>query len=103
MSNAPRAAVPSLCLALLLAAVAVLIRERPALSFPQAPPASKWEYTTEHVDAGALLVKLQELAGAGWDVFSIEQHTQGIEQAADGKTKLQVERYQITSRRALKP
>lgn len=103
MIDARRAIIPSLCVACALAVGLLLVASRPALSFPDdAQAAPRWEYTTENVDAGGLLVKLQELSGQGWEVFSVGQFAQEIEQRADGKTRLLVERFQVTSRRPLK-
>ncbi|MSR57137.1 MAG: hypothetical protein EXS05_05645 [Planctomycetaceae bacterium] len=103
MIEARRVVIPSLCVVCLFAVGLLLVPGRPALSYPdEAPSALRWEYSTENVEAGGLLVKLGELSGQGWDVFSVEQFAQGIEQGADGKTRLLVERFQVTARRPMK-
>ena len=103
MSIFPRAFVPSLCL-LLLAVGLLVIGNRPAHSFPEESRApAKWEYSTSTVDLGSLAATLNELGPQGWEVFSVDHVVSGLEQpAADGKTRLVVEKLQVTSRRPAK-
>jgi hypothetical protein len=63
----------------------------------------KWEYNTVNIEANTLEAKLGELSNAGWEVFSLD-HTETalVQQAADNQTKLQVQKFQVTSKRRMK-
>jgi len=103
MSTLTRTALPSLCL-LLLAGGLLVIGNRPAHSFPDEPRAAmKWEYSTATVELGSLPATLNDLGGQGWEVFSLDHVSSVLDQpAADGKTRLVVEKMQVTARRPAK-
>ena len=64
---------------------------------------TKWEYKTVNIEANTLEAKLGELSNSDWEVFSID-HTETVlvQQAADDKTRLQVQKFQVTSKRRMK-
>ncbi|MBI3862945.1 MAG: hypothetical protein HY290_13725 [Planctomycetia bacterium] len=84
-----------------LALIAITISTgRVAQSYPDAEKgAVKWEYNTATVEAGELQVKLAEFGTNGWEVFSVHHATQVLEQDQGPKTRLVVEKFQITGRK----
>jgi hypothetical protein len=66
------------------------------------PPIVKWEYNTATVEAGELQTRLAEFGANGWEVFSVQQASQYLEQDQGPKTRLIVEKYQITGRKAVR-
>ena len=88
---------------LMLGAVVVcLLSERQALSYPPESKPAKWQYTTATVEIGALQVKLDELGNGEWEVFAVDHSDSFVEQGGDGKTRLIVEKFQVTARKLVK-
>lgn len=79
-----------------------LLSERPALSYPPESKPAKWQYTTATVEIGALQVKLDELGNGEWEVFAVDHSDSFVEQGGDGKTRLIVEKFQVTARKPVK-
>src|SRR5262245_5104571 len=67
---------------------------------PAAPPP---QYMTAAVDANSLEGKLGDLTRENWEIFSITTASQSIDQGADGKTHIIVDKFQVTARRPSAP
>jgi hypothetical protein len=76
----------------------------PAPTFAEnAPTSGKWDYSTATVDLGSLAGTLSELGTQGWEVFSVDHVVSYLDQQeADGKTRLVVEKMQVTAKRPQK-
>jgi hypothetical protein len=61
------------------------------------------QYMTATIDANELEAKIGDLARENWEVISIATASQVIDQAADGKTRIVVEKFQVTARRPSAP
>ena len=60
-------------------------------------------FTTATVDLGSLAGTLSELGTQGWEVFSVDHVVSYLDQQeADGKTRLVVEKMQVTAKRPQK-
>src|SRR5262249_35295198 len=92
----------ALCLALGALVGAGVFSVPPAYSYadPAAPPP---QYMTTAVDANSLEGKLGDLARDNWEIFSVATSSQSIDQGADGKTHIIVEKFQVTARRPSAP
>lgn len=103
MQVSPRVAVSSLLLLGTVAGVLLLGSNQSALSYPleNALPV-RWEYLTAATEVGSLQTRLNEFAEQGWEVFSVERMGSVLDQGADGKTRLQVENFQVTGKRPRK-
>lgn len=95
-----RFGLPVMALSLVTLIAISISASRVALSFPDNEQRIvKWEYNTATVEAGELQVKLAEFGTNGWEVFSVHHYSQVIEQDQGPKTRLLVEKFQITGRR----
>ena len=76
----------------------------PALSYadPVAGPMPP-QYMTATVEANSLEAKIGDLAQENWEIISITTASQVIDQAADAKTHIVVEKFQLTARRPSAP
>lgn len=101
MPTLSRAAIPSAALLLL---GLFIVGNRQAHSFPdESRVPVKWEYSTATVDLGSLPATLNDLGPQGWEVFSVDHVSSVLDQpAGDGKTRLVVEKMQVTARRPAK-
>lgn len=98
-----RLSLPVLVVSLAALTAIVFSASRAALSYPDAgQPVVKWEYNTATVEAGDLQIKLAEFGTNGWDVFSVQHASQYLEQDQGPKTRLIVEKYQITGRKPVR-
>jgi hypothetical protein len=65
----------------------------------QMPP----QYMTATVDANSLEGKIGDLARENWEIVSITTASSVIDQAADAKTHIVIEKFQVTARRPSVP
>lgn len=61
------------------------------------------QYSTATVDANSLEAKVGDLARENWEIFSITTASSEIDQGGDGKTRIVVEKFQVTARRPSAP
>lgn len=80
-----------------------LFPSRLAFSYPDAESPARWEYTTTTVDANSIEAKVGDLSREAWEVISVTTSSQVIEDKGDGKPRIVVEKYQVTSRKANAP
>lgn len=80
-----------------------LLTSRPAFSYPDAESPARWDYVTTTVDANSIEAKVGDLSRESWEVVSVTTSSQVIEDKGDGKPRIVVEKYQVTSRRACAP
>ena len=64
------------------------------------PKPVRWEYLSESVDANVIQSKLNEWAAQNWEPISIEKSDSTVE--TTDKTRLRVEKFQVTVRRVVK-
>jgi len=62
-----------------------------------------FQYMTTTVDANSLEAKVGDLARESWEIVSIATASQVIDQAADARTHIVVEKFQVTARRPSVP
>jgi hypothetical protein len=76
----------------------------PAVSYadPVAGPMPP-QYMTATVEANSLEAKVGDLARENWEIISIATASQVIDQAADARTHIVVEKFQVTARRPSAP
>jgi len=103
MSILSRTFVAPACL-VILAGGLLLFGNREVHSYPDdTKPPVKWEYSTTTVDIASLAATLAELGPQGWEVFSVDHVASVLDQpGADGKTRLVVEKMQVTAKRPAK-
>jgi hypothetical protein len=70
-----------------------------AFSYPDPAAIQPPQYTTTIVEANSLEGKIGDLARENWEIFSITTASSSIDQGADGKTHIVVDKFQVTARR----
>jgi hypothetical protein len=61
------------------------------------------QYMTATIDANELEAKVGDLARENWEIISIATASQFIDQTIDAKTRIVVEKFQVTARRPSAP
>jgi hypothetical protein len=76
----------------------------PAFSYadPVAGPTPP-QYMTATIDANELEAKIGDLARENWEIISIATASQFIDQTIEAKTRIVVEKFQLTARRPAAP